>query len=192
MLNLFQHLTASLFLSFSAHRSWNEFRMTVCVGLYMLVVWKTCGCGGLVALSPRMRCRSASLQTPFLFFVFCFHGLKSPRLLAFGFASFRRTSLSFCFLGHVFCVAFVFGSVFFQTPCLCNVMLNLFQHLTASLSLPFSADRSWNEFRMTVYGWLWGFGGLNSSEALPFRVFQTPCLCVLDGWVDLICALFKV
>ena len=40
--------------------------------------------------------------------------------------------------------------------------------------------------------WLWGFGGLKSSDALPFRVFQTPCLCVLDGWVDLICALFKV
>ena len=29
------------------------------------------------------------------------------------------------------------------------VMLNLFQHLTASLFLSFSADRSWNEFRMT-------------------------------------------
>ena len=40
--------------------------------------------------------------------------------------------------------------------------------------------------------WLWGFGGLKSSDALPFRAFQTPCLCVLDDWVDLICALFKV
>ena len=45
---------------------------------------------------------------------FRFHGLKSPRLLAFGFASFRRTFLSFCFLGHVLCVAFVFGSASFR------------------------------------------------------------------------------
>ena len=37
-----------------------------------------------------------------------------------------------------------------------------------------------------------GFGGLKSLDALPFRDFQTPCLCVLDDWVDLICALFKV
>ena len=45
-------------------------------GLYILVVWKTCGYGGLVASSPRMRCRSASLQTPFLFFVFVSTDLK--------------------------------------------------------------------------------------------------------------------
>ena len=65
----------------------------------------------------------------FLFFVFCFHGLKSPRLLAFGFASFRRQVcfLSFprtCSLGLS-----TFGFAPFQTPCLllcCNVMLNLF------------------------------------------------------------------
>ena len=65
-------------------------------------------------------------------------------------------------------------------------MLNLFQHLTASLFLSFSADRSWNEFRMTVYGWLCGFGGLKTSDALLFRVFQTPCLCVsylTVGWI---------
>ena len=31
--------------------------------------------------SPRTRCRSASFQTPFLL-LFCFHGLKSPRLFA--------------------------------------------------------------------------------------------------------------
>ena len=42
----------------------------------MLVVWKTGGCGGLVVSSPRMRCRSASLQTPFLFFVFVSTDLK--------------------------------------------------------------------------------------------------------------------
>ena len=48
------------------------------------------GYGGLEALSPRMRCRSASSQTPFSILRFCFHGLKSPRLFAFGFASFRR------------------------------------------------------------------------------------------------------
>ena len=43
----------------------------------------------------------------------------------------------------------------FHVPCLllrCNVMLNLFQQLTASLSLPFSAHRSWNKFRMTSGG----------------------------------------
>ena len=32
-----------------------------------------------------------------------------------------------------------------------NVMLNLFQHLAASLLLSFSADRSCTKFRMTVY-----------------------------------------
>ena len=87
------------------------------------------GCVGLLALNPRMRCRSASSQTPFLFFVFCFHGLKSPRLLAFGFASFRRhvCLLSFprtCTLGLS-----TFGFAPFQAPCLllrCIVMLNLF------------------------------------------------------------------
>ena len=51
---------------------------------------------------------------------FCFHGLKSPRLLAFGFASFRR---HVCLLRRI-------------------VMLNLFQHLAASLFLSFSAHRS--------------------------------------------------
>ena len=46
--------------------------------------------------SPRPRCRSASLQTPFLL-LFCSHGLKSPRLFAFGFASCQTP----CFVRHI-------------------------------------------------------------------------------------------
>ena len=49
--------------------------MMVCVG-GILVVWKTCGYGGLVASSPRMRCRSASLQTPFSILRFVSTDLK--------------------------------------------------------------------------------------------------------------------
>ena len=52
-------------------------------------VWKTeiFNTDGL--LSPRTRCRSASLQTPFRSSLYP-HGLKSPRLFAFGIPSFRR------------------------------------------------------------------------------------------------------
>ena len=66
--------------------------------------------------SPRRRCRSASLQTPFLL-LFCFHGLKSPRLFAFGFASFRRLVLYVIFdsladLISALCLMFCFWFVF--------------------------------------------------------------------------------
>ena len=49
-----------------------------------------------VLSSPRPRCRSASSQTPFLL-LFCFHGLESPRLFAFGFASCQTP----CFVRHI-------------------------------------------------------------------------------------------
>ena len=67
-------------------------------------------------LSPRPRCRFASLQTPFLL-LFCFHGLKSPRLFAFGFASFRRLVLYVMFDGwadliSALCLMFNFWFVF--------------------------------------------------------------------------------
>ena len=64
-------------------------RMTVFVGLYISRLEDEClwGFGGL----------KSSDTLPFRVFTdaisilrFCFHGLKSPRLLAFGFASFRR------------------------------------------------------------------------------------------------------
>ena len=86
MLNLFQHLTASLYLSFSA---------------------------SLSCLSPRTDPETSS-------------GWRCV-----------------CSLRYV--------DTF---ECRTNVMLNLFQHLTASLDCFFSADRSWTKFRMT-YSLCW-------------------------------------
>ena len=105
----------------------------------MLVVWKTGVCGGLVASSPRTRCRSASSQTPFLFFVFVSTDLKVRGYWPSASRLSDATFASFHFLVHVLWDYRPSASRPFQTPCLllrCIVMLNLFQHLTASSSCP--------------------------------------------------------
>ena len=109
--------------------------MTVGGGLYMLVVWKTCGYGGLVASSPRMRCRSASLQTPFLFFVFVSTDLK---------------------------VRGYWPSA---------------SRLSDAHPFPFVPSDMYS---------VW-------PSSFASRLSDALSLCVIfDGWVDLICALFKV
>ena len=145
--------------------------------------------------SPRMRCRSASLRRHFLFFVVtsCWTCLTLFNLLTLTLSSF---SLQGIVCKHPLLLSR--SSVRHSSSKLDSALAQ--SQISASHREPFLAflrgqilkrvqdDGVWG----IVYigrledGWLWGFGGLKSSDALPFRIFQTPCLCVsylTIGWI---------
>ena len=117
MLNLFQHLTASLYLFFSADRSWNKFRMTDDIGSLLTTQRRLedakpkgrIGAGswtrGIIGKTKKWRLErrgTATLTTDSRLYrrhycvVIKNRGLESPRL--FMFPSFRRIFSHFSLL----------------------------------------------------------------------------------------------